>query len=53
MTPLIVESKFTCDGIIDVNTILGFTNHGTVKIVTVYPPKSDRTKDVSRIEVIK
>jgi hypothetical protein len=38
-------------GQVDDNTILDFTNHGTVKLATTYIPKPDWTKGVSRIEV--
>ncbi len=36
---------------VDDNTILDFTNHGTVKLVTTYIPKPNWTKDISIIEV--
>jgi hypothetical protein len=36
---------------VDENTILDFTNHGTVKLATTYIPKPDWTKDVSEIIV--
>ena len=36
---------------VDDNTILDFTNHGTVKLATTYIPKPNWTKDISRIEV--
>ena len=36
---------------VDENTILDFTNHGTVKLSTNYIPKPNWTKDVSKIEV--
>ena len=36
---------------VDENTILDFTNHGTVKLSTIYIPKDDWTKDVSEIVV--
>ncbi len=38
---------------VDDNTILDFTNHGTVKLATTYIPKPNWTKDVSKIEVKK
>ena len=36
---------------VDDNTILDFTNHGTVKLATTYVPRPNWTKDVSKIEV--
>jgi hypothetical protein len=36
---------------VDEDTILDFTNHGTVKLATTYVPKPNWTKDVSKIEV--
>jgi hypothetical protein len=36
---------------VDDNTILDFTNHGTVKLATTYIPKPNWTEDVSKIEV--
>jgi hypothetical protein len=36
---------------VDDNTILDFTNHGTVKLATTYVPKPNWTKDISTIEV--
>jgi hypothetical protein len=36
---------------VDDHTILDFTNHGTVKLATIYVPKPNWTKDVSTIEV--
>ena len=36
---------------VDENTILDFTNHGTVKLSTVYIPKAEWTKDISEIVV--
>ena len=36
---------------VDDNTILDFTNHGTVKLYTTYIPKANWTKDVSEITV--
>ncbi len=34
---------------VDDNTILDFTNHGTVKLATTYVPKDNWTKDVAEI----
>lgn len=36
---------------VDDNTILDFTNRGTVKLATAYLPKADWTKDISKIVV--
>jgi hypothetical protein len=36
---------------VDDNTILDFTNHGTVKLATTYVPKDSWTKDVAEITV--
>jgi len=36
---------------VDDNTILDFTNHGTVKLSTTYIPKANWTKDISEITV--
>jgi hypothetical protein len=36
---------------IDDNTILDFTNHGTVKLATIYVAKADWTKDITEIKV--
>jgi len=36
---------------VDDNTILDFTNHGTIKLATTYISKPGWTKDVSKIEV--
>jgi hypothetical protein len=36
---------------VDENTILDFTNHGTVKLATTYIAKPDWTKDVAEIKV--
>jgi hypothetical protein len=36
---------------VDDNTILDFTNHGTVKLATTYIPKPNWTKDVAEITV--
>ena len=36
---------------VDDNTILDFTNHGTVKLSTTYVPKDNWTKDVAEIAV--
>jgi len=36
---------------VDDNTILDFTNHATVELATIYIPKPNWTKDVSKIEV--
>jgi hypothetical protein len=36
---------------VDENTILDFTNHGTVRLATTYIPKPIWTKDISKIEV--
>ena len=36
---------------VDDNTILDFTNHGTVKLATIHIPKADWTKDVAEITV--
>ena len=36
---------------VDDNTILDFTNHGTVKLATIYIPKANWTKDITKIEV--
>jgi hypothetical protein len=36
---------------VDDNTILDFTNHGTVKLATPYVPKDNWTKDVAEIVV--
>ncbi len=36
---------------VDDNTLLDFTNHGTVKLATTYIPKPDWTKDVAEITV--
>lgn len=36
---------------VDENTILDFTNHGTVKLSTTYIPKDQWTKDISEITV--
>lgn len=36
---------------VDENTILDFTNHGTVKLATTYIPKANWTKDVAEIIV--
>ncbi len=36
---------------VDDNTILDFTNHGTVKLATTYVAKPDWTKDISEILV--
>ncbi len=36
---------------VDNNTLLDFTNHGTVKLATTYIPKPNWTKDVAEIVV--
>ena len=36
---------------VDDNTLLDFTNHGTVKLATTYIPKANWTKDISEITV--
>ena len=36
---------------VDDQTILDFTNHGTVKLATTYVPKDNWTKDIAEIEV--
>ncbi len=36
---------------VDDNTLLDFTNHGTVKLATTYIPKPNWTKDVAEITV--
>ena len=36
---------------VDDNTILDFTNHGTVKLATTYVAKPDWTKDITEITV--
>ncbi len=36
---------------VDNNTLLDFTNHGTVKLATTYIPKPNWTKDVAEITV--
>jgi hypothetical protein len=36
---------------VDENTILDFTNHGTMKLSSTYIPKANWTKDVSEITV--
>jgi|GEM_PF-1030398 len=38
-------------GQVDDNTILDFTNHGTVKLATTYVPKASWTKDINKVEV--
>ncbi len=36
---------------VDDNTILDFTNHGTVKLTTIYIPRANWTKDIAKIMV--
>jgi len=36
---------------VDDNTILDFTNHGTVKLASTYVPKADWIKDITEIKV--